>query len=112
MRIKIKLEYKDSTLIKSITKEGNASYLIKGIDNPNYPCLSEVEVDDPTVFDSNDMDALTKELLRIRNEITEPEDKLHIDDIIKLAETCKRNKDTVLTFCGFSIPVNPPTGRF
>lgn len=98
MNIDINLEYKNGRLIESTTRENNASYLVKGYDNPEFPYLGEVEPDDPSVFDASDMDAIIKELLRVREEVTDHEDKAHIDDIIRLAKKCKNIPDTVLVF--------------
>ncbi len=103
MSINIILENKDTFpnnigIIERVTKSNNDSYLVKGIDNPNFPCLSNVELDDYSVFDIRDMDALTKELLQVREEVKNSEDKAHIDEIIRLAKKCKEMPGTVLTF--------------
>ncbi|AIL13785.1 hypothetical protein IM40_10330 (plasmid) [Candidatus Paracaedimonas acanthamoebae] len=107
MHIDIKLRYRNDIiipeehkLIEHITRENNASYLVKGYDNPEFPYLGEVEYNDPSVFDANDMDAIIEELLCIRKEVINPGDQAHIDDIIRLAKKCKEIPDTVLTFSG------------
>lgn len=107
MHIDIKLRYrgdspvpKEHKLIEHITRESNASYLVKGYDNPEFPYLGEVEPDDPSVFDASDMDAIIGELLRVRKEVTDRDDQAHIDDIIRLANKCKETPDTVLVFDG------------
>lgn len=86
--------------IEEIFKEGNVSYLVKGDDNPDFPNLSLVESYDYSVFDETDMDSIVKELLRVKEEVEPIDDKKHIDDIIRLAEKCKRTPDTVLVLSG------------
>ena len=105
MRINIVLQYKSKFLdnedvIERITQDNNASYLAKGIDNPEFPYLSEVECDDYSDFGPKDMDALIKELLRVRREEADPSHQAHIDDIIRLANKCKKIPETILMFAG------------
>lgn len=100
MRINITLQYKDDRLIERISRENNVLYLEKGEDNPEFPYLGEVEYIDPSVFGSHRMDAIIEELLRVRGEITDPDDQAHIDDIIRLAKKCKELPETVLVFSG------------
>ncbi|WP_032113001.1 hypothetical protein [Candidatus Paracaedibacter symbiosus] len=100
MRISIILENQDGKLIEKITKGNNADYLVKGENNPDFPYLAEVEIDDYSVFAAEDMDAIIEELLCVRQEVTDPADQVHIDDIIRLAKKCKETPETVLTFAG------------
>lgn len=105
MYIGIILEHKNiaspkEALIECTWREGNVDYLVKGENNPAFPYLAEVEMDDYSTFDFTDMDGIIEELLRVRAEVTDPADKAHIDDIIRLARKCKEMPDTVLTFAG------------
>ncbi|AIL12859.1 hypothetical protein IM40_03985 [Candidatus Paracaedimonas acanthamoebae] len=100
MYIDIALVNKDRRLIESITKENNTSYLVKGENNPVFPYLGEVEIDDYSVFFDKDMDAIIEELLRVRKEVADPGDQTHIDDIIRLAKKCKEMPETALVFSG------------
>ena len=105
MQVSITLRYKNNSIfnninqiIEQITKENNGCYLVKGYENPEFPYLGEVEVDDPSGFDCHDMDAIIAELQRVQKEVVDPADQAHIDDIIRLAQQCKENPETVLVF--------------
>ena len=105
MRIEIVLRNKRQddiwgSLLKSIAKEDNYKYLEKGDDNPDFPCLSEVETCDHAFFDCTDMEQLIRELLTVRDEVSDLSDKEHIDEIIGMAEICKKDPDLVLIFYG------------
>jgi hypothetical protein len=86
--------------LEEIFKEGNVDYLVKEEDDPEFPNLSLVESYDYSVFDETDMDAIIKELLRVKKEVSDPSDQEHIDDIIRLAERCKNTPNTILVFAG------------
>lgn len=100
MYIDIELVSEDRKLIESITKKNNVSYLVKGYENPEYPYLGEVEIHDYSVFFDKDMDAIIEELLRVRKEVSDHEDRAHIDDIVRLAKKCKQIPGTALVFSG------------
>ena len=100
MSIGIRLEDKNENLLERIYKEGNDEYLVKGEDNPDFPNLSMVERYDYSVFGAKRMDALIEELLKVRAELPNPADQEHIDDIIRLANRCKEDANTVLVFAG------------
>jgi hypothetical protein len=100
MYIKVTLATKSRNQLKSIHKQGNTSYLVKGTDNAEFPYLSQVESDDYSVFEATDMDGIISELLRVREEVEILENQQHIDDIIQLAKECKETPNTVLVFAG------------
>lgn len=104
MYIRILLEHKNiedpKAVIARIFKEGNISYLVKGEGNPEYPYLSEVESCDYSVFGPKDVPGIIQELSKVKEEVSDPSDKAHIDDIIHLAERCKNTPETVLIFSG------------
>jgi hypothetical protein len=105
MRINIKLQYikgvlNNESIIERITKDNNADYLVKGEDNKEFQYLAQVEIDDYSVYWAENMDGLIEELLRVRQEVSDPADQEHIDDIIRLAKKCKETPGTVLTFAG------------
>jgi hypothetical protein len=100
MYIEVSLLKNNRTEIKSLFKEGNVSYLVKGENNPDFPYLSQVESYDYSVFDASDMDGIIEELIRVRTELEASEDQQHIDDIIRLANKCKEIPNTVLVFAG------------
>lgn len=100
MYIKVSLAIKSRNQLKSIHKQGNTSYLVKGTDNPEFPYLSEVESDDYSVFDATDMDGIIAELLKAREELHDLADQRHIDALIQLAKECKETPNTVLVFAG------------
>ena len=89
---------KKNKIIERITKENNGFYLVKGYGNPEFPYLGEVEVDDPSTFDSDDMVGIIEELQRVRKDVVDSADQAHIDDIIRLAQQCKEDPETVLVF--------------
>lgn len=104
MRISIILDSKynnnPKNVIAEISKEGNVDYLVKGEDNHAFPYLGEVESYDYSDFGPEDVPGIINELLKVKEEVSDPSDKAHIDDIIRLAEKCKNTPDTVLVFAG------------
>src|SRR5471030_1809970 len=101
MRISISLEcQKDGSIIEKITKDDNVSYLVKGEDNLEFPYLSVVESYGYSVFDGTDMEVIVQELLLVRQELVDDQDKKHIDDIVRLANQCKKTPGTILVFAG------------
>jgi hypothetical protein len=104
MYIRILLEHKNNndpnTVMAIIFKEGNVDYLVRGEDNPEFPNLSLVESYDYSDFGPEDVTGIIRELTKVKEEVSDPSDKAHIDDIIHLAERCKTMPDTVLVFAG------------
>lgn len=87
-------------VFKKIHKEGNVDYLVKGEDNSDFPYLGEVESYDFSIFFPRQMDEIIKELLVVRENLTDPSDQHHVNDIIHLAKKCKNTPDTLLMFKG------------
>jgi hypothetical protein len=98
MKITITLVNKDREVIESTSREGNTSYLIKGEGNLQYSHLAEVEIEDYSVWGSNSMDAIISELLKVREELSNFDDREHVDDIIHLANKCKAIPGSALVF--------------
>ena len=106
MYITISLRQKPSAYLtpdkplKEIFKLDNHLYLMQGDTyyDENFPLLCQIEPDDPTYFDYDNMDQLIKELNAIRGTLSDPENLHHIDEIIMMAEECKQSHHKVMIF--------------
>lgn len=98
MYITIRLVDKSGILLDKIYRENNTSFLLKYDENQAFPCLSLVEPDDPSFFDSEDMDEILHELQIVYQQLENIQDRQHVKDIMKLAEKCKVTPNTLLIF--------------
>jgi hypothetical protein len=81
--------------LATLANHGNA-YLIR--DEAAFPLLGDLDDCSYDVFASHRMPALIAELRRVQDELQEPGDVAHVDDIIALAERCAREPGTRLIF--------------
>ena len=96
--ITIILEKKLDKVVKKLSKPGNENYLSQ--EEPKFQKLSEIDNCSYSTFSSEDMNQLEEELSIIKTKVTEAE-RIHIDDILELAQKCKKNKNLYLTFTPF-----------
>lgn len=91
---------KRGEVIKKISKFDNHLYLIQGNTDfdKTFPCLCQIEPDDSTCFGPEDMEQLIKELGLAKRGLSDPKNLAHIDEIIDMAEECKKTPKTAIIF--------------
>lgn len=98
----IVLENQNRVELERISEPSNNMYLIsKDIDDPHYPCLSQLDTVSYTVFGSSDMEELIKELDSLKPSLISVGQMDHVNDIIRLARKCQANEGFTLTFTPF-----------
>src|SRR3954452_11267434 len=94
--ITIILENNNNEELYRISEKFNTAYLIQK--DPKFKCLSKLNQNDYDVFSSNDCLNLIQDLLMIKEQLTNPIQIEHINNIIKLAGLCSKAKNFTLTF--------------
>jgi hypothetical protein len=97
--ITIILEDGEGMELNRISYAGNDRFLIRK-DVDKYDVIHALNEYDYDVFSADDMNGLIGDLLKIRNKVGLTEIG-HIDEVLALAEKCKANPRSTLTFTPF-----------
>jgi hypothetical protein len=89
----------DDTWLATVAKPGNNAYLSR--DEAEFPLLGDLDDCSFDVFAPHRMPELIAELRRVQDDLHEPEDVAHVDEIIALAERCAREPGRYLIFTPF-----------
>ena len=100
MYITISLIDKYDNKVVNIFRENNEKYLSKVEDPHKFKYLSEIEINDYSLFSPERMTDIIQELSKVKQDLTDFNEIKHVDDIIEIAERCKNMPDSGLLFAG------------
>jgi hypothetical protein len=72
-------------------------------DETQFAILSRLDPVDVDVFSLADMDALEKDLQRLKSRSASPEDLRHIDRLVEMVALCRRIEGATLMFNPFNV---------
>lgn len=106
--ITVLLEDSNGKELARLSESSNATYLIKDMNDVEYPLLSELSTVGPDVFASSKMEELIAELEKTMLRLTDPQQVAHVNDIIRLARECQANSGCTLLFTPFGAFLDNP----
>lgn len=99
--ITIILENTENQIIEKTGEPDNREYLLRPLNEQEYSILSEVSDCDNEIITPEQIPKLIEELIRLKTKVGETQ-KHQIDEIIRLARICEKNKDYFLIFTPFA----------